>query len=251
MNLAVVIPTCSQRDLVALSDSLSFPIYVVYDGKGSLPSFGSHRVLQGPRKGFAQACNVGLSQAQQDGYSRVLILNDDVRIDNASIERLLSRCSSQIGAVGPVVYSGEEVESAGICVQSYGRVVLQKKIPSTFSEVDALAGASLLIPSWSRFDKRFVHGFEDIALCFRLRKLGYQIILDPKAVCHHLGGGTIPHESSDWFAYSIYGQLLFYNRKYLLGPIVSLAILQGLKTGKTDSFRGIKKGLCTWLSRIK
>ena len=247
MNLSVVVPTRSKQDLLALSTTLSAPIYVVYDGHGSLPSFDGCCVLQGRKKGFAQACNVGLSRAQQDGYEWALILNDDAQIKEASIKRLMLHCSSETGAIGPLVYDSVGIESAGIDVRSYGRISLQQRIPDSFTEVDALAGVSLVVPTWVRFDKRFIHGFEDIALCFQLKKMGYQIVLEPTAKCIHQGGGSIPHGSKEWFSHSVYGQLLFYNRKNLFYPIVFLAFLQSMKMRKKDSFVGVLDGAKKWV----
>ncbi len=247
MKLAIVIPTRSRQDLFALSASPPCRTYVVYDAQGERPSFAGCQVLQGPRKGFGQACNVGLSQAQLDGYSWVLVLNDDAQLHVDAIRKLVSLCEAVPCIVGPVVYHHNDIQSAGIHVYRYGRVALSTVLPDKPAELDALAGVSMLIPSWSRFDKRFIHGFEDIALCFNMRRLGYKVLLAPDARCEHKGGGTIPHQSRNWFAHSIYGQLLFYNKKILLWPIVSLAFLQAMKTRRIASFVGIMEGARRWL----
>jgi len=240
--IAIVIPT--------LNPQLNYPndlehVFIVYDGdRASLchPNF-----LWSSQKGFAHACNVGIAHAQSLGYKWVLLLNDDAKIDPQDLQKMRDRIAPKVGAIGTVIVDDHEIQSAGILLSLWGRVKMNRDI--TQKEIQALSGACLLVCSWIRFDEGYLHGFEDIDLCMRLKKKGYSIVLDKESRCFHKGGASIPHYTKTWFSRSIYGQLRFYNKRRLLPIIMLLGCMQS-KMNKACMLGVWEGGKMWWNQRI-
>jgi len=223
--IAVVIPT---RNLAYQSPQYrDFPTILIQDSRG---------------EGFAKTCNRGLALAQKQKKKWVLICNDDAQIQEQDIHLLIARITDQIGVIGPVIMADQKIQSAGISVSRWGRLQLRNSI--TFRPPDALSGACFLVPSWIRFEDGYPHGFEDIALCFFLKKRGFTLSLVHDAICQHRGGGTLQHRTKDWYAFSIYGQLRLFSQYRNIPLILLLAMLQ-IKTD-TEGWKGFRKALSMW-----
>lgn len=172
----VVIPHRKREDLLqrALASVEGWPVHVEDD-------------TAGPGRGFAVAANAGLEHAQRQGHDRVLLLNDDAWLQDGALQALL-----QVDAelVGPLLLDPSgRIESAGLDFSyATGRLKQRTDVPPGPTEVPALSGACLLMPSSARFDTGFRHGMEDIDLC--LRTPG-RVVLQPLARCIHVGGGTV------------------------------------------------------------
>ena len=225
--IAVIIPTCSADFVPPAYESVS--VVVVFDDP------------KDPR-GFACSCNLGLAKAHALGFRWALICNDDASISNEDIERLTHHIDEGTGVIAPVITDDKGIQRSGIVVSSWGRVRLVRSHSS--EDIDALSGACFLIPSWARFDDGFTHGFEDIALCFLLRKRGKKLKIVQNAHCHHHGGGTIVHNSRKWFAHSVYGHLRIFSSHLHSPLIVALAILQA--RNKKSSILGVLDGWNLW-----
>ena len=155
MNIAVVLPFHHRIALLekAIDSLQGIPCYVVNDGPLRLGK-GPFQVVEHPTpdQGFAASANTGLAHAQCDGYSWVLLLNDDATIDPQSVQKLVNKIGPEVGAIGPVITYPNGVQSAGIAVSSWGRIKNIQQPPYMDSWVDALCGACMLVPSWVRFD---------------------------------------------------------------------------------------------------
>ena len=66
----------------------------------------------------------------------------------------------------------------------------------------ALGIRASLFHSLGGFDPSFFAHYEEIDLCWRIRRAGYQVMCIPDATVYHLGGGTMKYAST---------QKLFYN----------------------------------------
>lgn len=225
--IAVVIPTCNH--LYIAPDYGSIQVIVVYDS----PSY--------PR-GFGSSCNIGIAKAHADGCSWVLICNDDAQISLSDIHKMMGYIDESAGVIAPVIVDDHGHETAGIRISRWGRSWMMRATDRR--QADAVSGACMLIPSWARFDRGYLHGFEDIALCFLIKKRGKNIMIHRSARCMHHGGGTIPHHTSDWFARSIYGQLLFFSSPALSFFIVGLGMLQARHS--VAHIKGVWDGYQLW-----
>ena len=77
-NTAIVIPTLGNPLNKAWIESVvsTIKVIVVCDGDDDLVIEGVTQIFSN-RQGFSGAANMGIRQAQQDGYQSVLVLNDD------------------------------------------------------------------------------------------------------------------------------------------------------------------------------
>jgi GT2 family glycosyltransferase len=198
-DVAVVVPCAGRSPFLgqALAAVDAWPLYLVDDSPSELaPSLirGRER-LRGPRRGYAQAVNLGLEAARRDGFQRVLLLNDDAVPEPGCIPALLaaSREIPGVGAAGAALFRLDgSLESAGIDDRrQVGRVVARRVLPSGCTEVDAVSGACVLVESWLRLDGRFGFYFEDVDFCRRLRAAGRRVVVVPEARCKHAGGATL------------------------------------------------------------
>jgi N-acetylglucosaminyl-diphospho-decaprenol L-rhamnosyltransferase len=165
--------------------------------------------------GFAHANNVALAQGTSD---LVLFVNPDARIQPAAVQRLATaiQSSGQIGAVGPKI-----VDADGALDFSQRRF---PRVLSTFARAfflhhilpgaswtddlirdetayesarrtEWLSGACILarrdvldrLHGWD--DDFFLYG-EDIDLCTRIWKEGFEVVFDPSAEAVHVGGAS-------------------------------------------------------------
>lgn len=247
MDVAIVIPCCTRTDLLqqALEPLKEFSVFVVNDGELFIPESANVHVVKtsNPRSGFARAANLGLSKAQQEGFSWVLLLNDDAVISALDLHQMISLITPQTGAIGPVVWDANKVVTAGISVSFWGRIKNNHLQPEQSHVVDALSGACLLLPSWTRFDVRFPHGFEDIAMCIQLANMGLSSVVCATAKCFHHQGATLAQKSSEKIRHSLYGQALFFKKRRFFPLIVGLTVLQLLKERSSLSrFNGAYQG---------
>ncbi len=156
--------------------------------------------------GFAKANNQGLRESRGEF---VLFLNTDTAVQPGALDRLVKelRSDTKAGAVGPALLG-----RGGSFQVSFGRRVsffseLRQKLfwnpyyrvalkwSRKKKSVGWLSAACLLVrktalESVAGFDERFFIYFEDIDLCYRLRKAGWQLFYLPQAHVLHEGGAT-------------------------------------------------------------
>jgi GT2 family glycosyltransferase len=241
-ELGVVIPHHSRIDLLSATLGVLHDrsVYVVDDSPlglphGALPP-GVIVLRTSGEEGFARACNRGLAAVEAAGLGAALLLNDDARPLGDCIERLLRAFSEApaVAAVGPVlVQPGGRVESAGIRIhRRSARVHQVVRVPASTTEVDALSGACLMLSSRERFDPCYHFGFEDIALCRRLRESGRRVLLVPGARCEHVGGATVPRRSRAATRHSLAGHLQLVGPRHWQRPLViGWALAQVIREG--------------------
>lgn len=226
----VVIPYRSRRDLLVrlLAHLGDRPVLVVDDSDDGL-DLDVPRVRLGGGQGFARAANAGLAAVRSP---TALLLNDDTLPEGDCLDRLATA-----GVVtGPVLVGPRGVESAGIVVTSWGRVVHRRSL----GPVQALSGACLHLPSSARFDPAFRHGFEDVELCLRLG--GVRLV--PDARCWHEGGATLSRTSAEAQRHAVSGQLRLYPRPWQRGVVVALHVAQVVREGGPWArFGGIVRGV--------
>lgn len=215
-RLTVVIPHRSRRDCLerVLAVLPPWPVIVVDDTDHGL-DLDVPKVRLGGGQGFARAVNRGLAAVRTPF---ALVLNDDALPEPDCIPRLVAAG----GLCGPVLVGPHGVESAGLKVTSWGRIVQRTRVPEQDTPVDALSGACLHMPANLRFDERFRHGFEDVELC---RRAGPARLI-VGARCWHLGGATLSRRSPAAQHHAVAGQLKLYPPGWREGVILGLAAAQ-------------------------
>lgn len=167
--------------------------------------------------------NLGFAKGYNDGLQHIanpylILLNSDVRVTKGWANALISRLqsSSRIAAVQPKIRSDENpsmYEYAGAAggqmdilnyPYCYGRTPAGVDTDSgqyeTAKEIFWASGAAMAIRN-DTFKK--IGGFEsilfahqeEIDLCWRLKRAGYQIWYEPTSLVYHLGGGTLDYDS--------------------------------------------------------
>ncbi len=167
----------------------------------------------GRNLGFAGGCNVGIRAALEAGARFVLLVNSDAVLAPDALAKLIDIAAAHpdAGILAPVILSREEpdrVASAGIRFSlTTGRMrhlaagePLSRLPHATALPVDAVSGCVMLIrrealEKAGLFDDAFFFSFEDIELCLRMRKAGFEVLCVPGAVAYHEGGRSIGRTS--------------------------------------------------------
>ena len=208
-SISAIIPSYNGKDLLAaclpplVSELAAYQhqVIVVDDGSGdgTAPWLATEhpqvRVVAGPHRGFAAACNAGLREAEGE---LVLLLNNDMLLTPGALGRLVKRLQSQpdLFAVGGNYHTpaGEGCYRCGYCGAEH---------PEGFEHeegvrwgLDAPAGGGLfragLLRELGGFDELYRPFYwEDIDLGWNAWRAGYRIGFEAQAVMQHQHGATI------------------------------------------------------------
>lgn len=165
--------------------------------------------------GFAEGYNKALAKVKADIY---VLLNSDVEVTQnwltpivevLQTNRTIVACQPKIKAFHQKTHF-EHAGASGGYMDSLGYPFCRGRIfdyveedtgqYDTSVEIFWATGAALFIKSahfhkFGGFDGDFFAHMEEIDLCWRLRKAGYQIRTVPESVVYHVGGGTLSAES--------------------------------------------------------
>lgn len=235
-RVTVVIPHRRRRDLLerALAAVAGWRVLVVDDTDDGL-DLDVPRVRLGGGQGFARAANAGLAAVATPS---ALLLNDDA----APIDDCIARLAAVGGLCGPLLVGPGGVESSGLVVRGWGRVVQRTVVPGVAGPVDALSGACLWMPASARFDVRFRHGYEDVELCRRLAPALGGAWIVPQARCWHAGGATVARTSADAQRHAVSGQLRLVRPGWRDAAVLGLAAAQVAREGGRDRLPAILRG---------
>lgn len=173
------------------------------------------RIDLGRNFGFAEGYNQALRLVKSEF---VVILNSDVEVEPGWLQPIIELMERDrtIGAVQPKVRSYTDrnrFEYAGACggwmdILGYpfcrGRIFAETEIDAGQYDDEAdifwAGGAAFVIrkelyQNFGGFDGDFFAHSEEIDLCRRLKKAGYRIVVQPRSVVYHLGGGTLPYNT--------------------------------------------------------
>ena len=165
--------------------------------------------------GFTGGYNLAISQLNSE-YS--IILNSDIEIKDRWVEPLLEMLdnNSDVAAVMPKVLSQtrpEYFEYAGACggyIDKFGFPFCRGRIISTVekdegqydmpTEIFWATGAAVairndLFRASGGFDEDYFAHMEEVDMCWRLKNMGYRIMVEPKSVVYHVGGATLSYSS--------------------------------------------------------
>lgn len=214
--LSVVIPTWNRKDLAAeclasldAQTFRDFETIVVDDGSTDgtadaiAAAFPSVRIVGlSENRGFCVAVNAGIREARG---AFILLLNNDMTLDSACLERLMSAASSSDAALfAPLVLWREQpslIYGAGDAQRVDGRPesigfrcpLDAFRFPESIFGVSAGAGLyrRAVFDRAGVFDESFIAYFEDSDLNFRARLAGFRAALVPEARAYHLGSASL------------------------------------------------------------
>ena len=214
------------------------------------------RLLEIPENlGFAGGYNRALSEVKATHY---ILLNSDVRLTENWLEPLIDYLDEhqEVAACQPKILSDrnpEYFEHAGasggfLDYWGYpfcrGRILDQIEqdegqyddvVPVFWATGAVLAIKADLFHGIGQFDAAYFAHFEEIDLCWRLKRAGYEIAVIPSSKVYHLGGGTLGYQSPQKIFLNFRNTLftLFKNAKQgkVFFMIFTRLILDGLSGG--------------------
>ncbi|MEO6819470.1 MAG: glycosyltransferase family 2 protein [Ginsengibacter sp.] len=163
-------------------------------------------------EGFAKGYNTALKQVKADYY---ILLNSDVEVEPNWIKPVINLMESDttISACQPKILAFsnknkfEYAGASGGWIDSLGYPFSRGRV-FDFCEVDHgqyddvaeifwASGAAFFVRSsvfhaLQGFDEFFFAHQEEIDLCWRMKREGYKIFVQPASVIYHVGGGTLP-----------------------------------------------------------
>lgn len=224
---AIVVPSWNTRDLLAaclqsIADTcagIEAETIVVDNGSRDGSSdlvrerFPGVRVVQNTENaGFARACNQGIA-ATTAPY--VLLLNSDARLLPGSLQALLARAEAQprCAIVGALIRNADGTFQASfsdfpslaqelLMLTGVGRLLYGPWYPSHEAgeqrgalSVAWISGAAMLVrragmEAVGGFDERYFMYAEEMDLCCRCVRAGWEVWYEPAAVVLHLGGAS-------------------------------------------------------------
>jgi N-acetylglucosaminyl-diphospho-decaprenol L-rhamnosyltransferase len=216
------------------------------DSAGVARSLGV-KVIENQRNlGYARAVNRGTAEATAPW---LLVANPDMRMQPGSLARLLATAEADatIGCVGPRLRNpdgadyptGRRFPSLLIgglhallgpvwpgnpATRRYHLADLDRSRPAT---VDWVSGACMLLrrSAWDEvdgFDPGYFMYFEDMDLCLRLARAGRRVVLEPRAIVEHVGGGSTRSAPYRKVLNHHRSTLRFYRRRYAGDPRIAL-----------------------------
>ena len=172
-------------------------------------------VLLDRNYGFAEGYNRALGQIDAECF---VLLNSDIEVTAGWLKPLVAKLAndSRVAVVAPKLLSYVEKQNfeyagaAGGFIDYLGYPFCRGRILSTIEqdagqydtsrEVFWASGAAFccradVFRALGGFDADFFAHMEEIDLCWRMQLQGYRIMVEPRSVVYHLGGGTLPNES--------------------------------------------------------
>jgi len=219
--------------------------------------------------GFAEGYNQALSKIEAAYY---VLLNQDVAVDPAWIRPLVMfmETHAAAGACQPKIlaqHRREQFEYAGAAggwIDRWGYAFCRGRI---FEELETdrgqyddparvfwASGAALFIRAelYHRaggLDACFFAHMEEIDLCWRLQRLGYEVWCCPASVVYHVGGGSLPRGNSRK-TFLNYRNNLIMMHKNLSGMQRFFTLLGRLSLDGLSALRSLVKGDAGELSAI-
>jgi GT2 family glycosyltransferase len=212
-NRAALTRQCLSTLLASTAATAEFEIVVVDDCSSDstaevLAAYGDRvRVVHHDQNtGFGIACNDGAAAASGEW---LVFLNNDTVPQPGWLDALLAHAAprEQLGLVGAkLLFPNDTVQHAGVVFSRdrhprhiYTGFPASHPAVNKSREFQVVTGACALIrrelfEESGRFDPAFVNGYEDVDLCLRLRRLGYQIHYCHESVIYHLESATRDYE---------------------------------------------------------
>lgn len=210
----------------------------------------------GANLGFAGGYNMALENLNEEYF---VLLNSDVEVTEEWLRPIINLMDSDLTIAGcqPKILQYdrkthfEYAGAVGGFIDRFGYPFCRGRIfekteedhgqYNDVREVFWATGASLFVRSsvykeLGGLDADFFAHMEEIDLCWRIKRAGYKVMVEPRSIVYHVGGGTLqrsnPHKTFLNFRNGL--ELLLKNLpKYQLLPIVFVRmVLDGIAAAK-------------------
>ncbi|NJB85519.1 hypothetical protein GGR26_001264 [Lewinella marina] len=164
--------------------------------------------------GFAAGYNVALQQVKASVY---VLLNSDVRVTSGWLETILPHfLDPTVGAVQPKVLAEHDPECFEYAGASggyldflgypfcrgrvFGHMERDEGQYDCPAEIFWATGAAFFVRAdvfhrLAGFEPEYFAHAEEIDLCWRMKRAGYRVLVEPAATVHHVGGGTLAYDT--------------------------------------------------------
>jgi GT2 family glycosyltransferase len=191
-------PERAELEVVVVDDGSSEPLARTLSAHAERIEIVRHE----QNTGFARACNDGAAEASGEW---LVFLNNDTVPQPGWLDELIDYASPResIGVVGSkLLFPDGTVQHAGVVISReliphhlYTRFPADHPAVNKSREFQIVTAACALLRRETferigRFDHAFVNGYEDIDLCLRLRREGYQVHYCHTSVLEHLEAVT-------------------------------------------------------------
>ncbi len=173
-------------------------------------------IINKTNKGYAGGYNEALKHVEAEYY---VLLNSDIEVTEGWIETIIRLMDSDknIAACQPKIKAYHQKElfeyagGAGGFIDHLGYPFCRGRIFQSIEkdvgqyddarEVFWASGACMFVRAdvfhlLGGFDEDFFAHMEEIDFCWRAKNKGYKIMVEPRSVVYHIGGGTLPQSSS-------------------------------------------------------
>lgn len=164
--------------------------------------------------GFAGGNNTGIRFALEQGFSHILLLNNDTEVEPDFLGEMMRKFQRypEIGVVQPLILFLQEPKkiwsAGGKWLPSFGRAVtLGDRQPRAEyrvqrSELDWATGCCMLISREAilkagLLNEQYFAYFEDVEWSLRFRAAGFRIHLAEKAIVYHEAGASSKNQTSE------------------------------------------------------
>lgn len=171
--------------------------------------------------GFGGGTNIGVQIALETSCDAVLLLNNDARIDQENVERLVQslKSTADLGVVGPILLDGDKVLSAGGRDISRHVVTHLQEIPrgGRLQSVTYVPGTVALIRadvfrSIGTLDEAYFFGGEIADFCERAKLAGFTVSVDTYSHASHSMERSSGLRNSLHKYYALRNRFLFINK---------------------------------------
>lgn len=218
------------------NDSLS------QEGQVLKKAFPEIDLIENPKNlGFSGGNNVGIRRAMAQGYTHILLLNNDTEVAPDFLGEMMRkyRLDTCLGVVQPLILflnDPKKIWSAGGKWNStFGRAItLGDREPVAEYRVknpalDWATGCCMLISreailQTGLLNEQYFAYFEDVEWSLRFRKAGFGIALAEKAIVYHEGGASSKKKSSEGY---LSPKVFYYHVRNQFFLIRGLKLLQG------------------------
>lgn len=204
-------------------------------------------ILNRQNVGFGRANNQGIAKANGD---RILLLNSDTIVFPGAVKKLSAfvEAHPRAGVVGPRLKNadGTPQPSAGSFPDPWTvflmlfmeHFVPVRRVRAAFPKsrpVDWVMGAAMMcraaaLREVKGFDEGIFLYMEEVELCYRLKKAGWEVHYEPRAVITHLGGASSPAGRPAQIRHIFEGLTYFYRKHYPAYLQVWLRLMLKVKT---------------------
>lgn len=208
------------ESIYANEKKIAFEIIVVDNASKEFPTaklkkqFPNIQIIQSKENlGFAGGNNLAIRSALEQEADFILLINNDTTVSENFLSRLLETASKhpEAGIIAPLItyYSTpEKIWFGGAIYNDYIGFVkyqhLNKNkavLPQEPFETSFITGCCMLIPRHTIKKVGLLHEpyflySEDLDYCYRVKKAGFKLLVDPQAEIQHKVSGSSSSETN-------------------------------------------------------